>query len=243
MLRRKDCASTFHRLPLWPCPSCDGGELRGSEMRYGAAAGVAPAIDGGYLEQWDDSGVFSDVLTCSNRRCQGSVVVTGIYTSYPESDDGRNTHIGRRLTVKGIYPAVSIISWPDYTPHPVTEALRRSFSLFWSDPQACVATIRTCIERLLDQFSPPGDKYVALAIRLQSIAMTHPDLMEAGRLIKDLGNEGAHGHDIDRDQLLAVYELLELELKVLFNDDNERRKQLRDQLKTRAAVKKASSNP
>jgi hypothetical protein len=60
---------------------------------------------------------------------------------------------------------------------------------------------------------------------------THPDLVEAAGAIKDVGNSGAHGDKVEQAQLLSSYELLEIELRSLFNNDATRRRMLIDDIK------------
>jgi hypothetical protein len=48
---------------------------------------------------------------------------------------------------------------------------------------------------------------------------------------KDIGNSGAHGDAVEQADLLNCYELLEIELRSLFNDDRERRRVLIDEIK------------
>jgi hypothetical protein len=54
----------------------------------------------------------------------------------------------------------------------------------------------------------------------------------AAEAIKDVGNVGAHGDAVDQTKLLVALELLEIELRQLFNDDPARRQELVKELKT-----------
>jgi hypothetical protein len=60
---------------------------------------------------------------------------------------------------------------------------------------------------------------------------THPDLVDAAGAIKDVGNSGAHGDKVEQAKLLSSYELLEIELRSLFNNDATRRRMLIDDIK------------
>jgi hypothetical protein len=59
----------------------------------------------------------------------------------------------------------------------------------------------------------------------------HPELVEAADVLREVGNQGAHGDAVDRDRLLAAYELFEIELRKLFTDDTARRRTLIDKLR------------
>jgi len=134
-------------------------------------------------------------------------------------------------SVRAFHPALKIIEMPPETPAPISEALLRSFSLFWSDHQACAGAIRVAIEGIAGYLGEPrvvGKTARSLAKRLKLLEPRHSELVEAANAIKDVGNEGAHGDEVDQTKLLDCYELLELELRGLFNNDAVRRRALID---------------
>jgi hypothetical protein len=95
--------------------------------------------------------------------------------------------------------------------------------------------IRTAIEGIaehLGQSARQNGKFVGLDRRLSNLDGRHTDLVEATKAIKDIGNDGAHGDEVDRDKLLTAYELLEIELRLLFNDDSVRREALIKRLRS-----------
>jgi hypothetical protein len=133
-------------------------------------------------------------------------------------------------TVRDIYPAIHLIDISTNVTKPIAEALKRSFGLYWRDPQACAGAIRTAISGAcehLGQAAKQNGKVVQLGIRLRKLSGTHPNLVQAFDVIRDaVGNAGAHGETVDRDKLLTTYELLEIELRSLFSDDSSRRRNL-----------------
>jgi hypothetical protein len=246
MISRDLCEVRFESFPSWPCPVCGGrGILRVSDrpVQRASAAQVAFAIDEGHPEQWDDSGVFCVALTCTNDGCGQGVAVLGDYANYAFDGPymvparGIQIDIRCRYVVHAIHPAVRLINFPKTTPQIIVSALERSFALYWSDPQACAATVRVAIERISDLLGSRRldrrGKPVLLGTHLKDLKSKHPDLVEAAELIKDLGNEGAHGKSVERYNLLAAYELLEIGLMRLFEDASARRIELLDQLKNR----------
>jgi hypothetical protein len=83
-------------------------------------------------------------------------------------------------------------------------------------------------------FGQPGivaGRFVALGTRLKRLKASHPDIVEAAEAIKDVGNVGAHGDTVEQAKLLACYELLEIELRALFNSDASRRRSLIDDIR------------
>jgi len=71
-----------------------------------------------------------------------------------------------------------------------------------------------------------------LAKRLKNLTSHHPTLAKVASVIKDFGNIGAHGNAVEREKLIAAYELIEIELRALFEDTDSRRDILIGQLKT-----------
>jgi hypothetical protein len=117
-------------------------------------------------------------------------------------------------SVRGFHPALKIIEMPEETPQPISDAIARSFQLFWSDHQACAGAIRVGIEGIAGYLGEPrvvGKTARSLGLRLRLLEPKHSELVEAAKAIKDVGNEGAHGDKVDQKKLLDCYELLEIE--------------------------------
>jgi hypothetical protein len=189
---------------------------------------VISAIDDGLIAREDDCGVFSITLRCSSPGCRQGVAVLGDYTAHLV--EGERWVVEHTYEVRDIYPAILLIDIPDKLTHePIAEALRRSFALYWRDPQACAVTIRTAIEGIAEHLGQPpkqNDKFISLETRLNQLGEKHADIVEAAKAIKDIGNDGAHGGAVNRDKLLTAYALLEIELRRIFNDDDLRRQTL-----------------
>jgi hypothetical protein len=233
MIDRKLCTPGFGYFLQWRCPACEHGVLEQERdmIRHWPAAGVAFAIDEGQILRSDGYGVFSATLKCSNRACRQGVAVLGDYTSFELDAEYDYEH---RYSVRMFHPPLKLIDVPAEAPEPISEALSRSFALFWSDYGACAGVIRVAIEALVEHLGEPrlvGGKFVQLGTRLKRLAATHPEIVEAAEAIKDIGNGGAHGDKIEQAKLLSCYELLEIELRGLFNNDATRRRMLIDNLK------------
>jgi hypothetical protein len=224
--------------PSWPCPICKLGSLQRGEKSASRwpNANVKYAIDEGFIEHWDDNGVFSMTLHCSNSDCHQGVAVLGDYSCNLVDDDYQRMAIDTNYRVRDVHPAILLIDIPNkLVPEPIAGALHRSFSLYWRDPQSCAVAIRTAIERIaehLGQSARQNGRFIGLERRLSNLDGKHTDLVEAAKAIKDIGNDGAHGDEVDRDKLLTAYELLEIELRLLFNDDSLRREALIKRLKS-----------
>lgn len=233
------CRIGLTYFPHWPCSACKQGFLQNHEkksVQLWPEKGVANAIDEGYLERWDDNGVFSVTLVCSNPACQQGVAVLGDYSSSLVDNDWQRMQIERTYKVRDIHPAILLIDIPaSLTPEPIAGALERSFALYWRDPQACAVTIRTAIEEIANHLGQPAKqngKFISLERRLNKLDAKYAHIVEAAKAIKGIGNDGAHGDAVDRDKLLMAYELLEIELRQIFNDDDLRRQTLITKLRS-----------
>jgi hypothetical protein len=205
-------------------------------VQMGCATGVVRAINAGDMDEYDCSGVFSALLVCSNSACGQGVAVLGDYSSRPVLVAYiEEPQIVYTYEVRDIHPAILLIDIPANLTAPIAGALQRSFALYWRDPQACAVTIRTAIEGIaehLGQPSPQNGKFISLEACLNNLDKKHAHIVEAAKAIKDIGNAGAHGDTVDRDKLLTAYELLEIDLRQIFNDDDLRRQTLITKLRS-----------
>lgn len=233
MIDRKLCTPGFGYFLSWRCPVCEQGTLGREKdtIKHWPAAGVYFAIEEGHILRSDDYGVFSATLKCSNMACMQGVGVLGNYSSFELDAQYDYEH---RYSIRAFHPPLKIIDVPKATSKPIAEALERSFALFWSDYSACASVLRVAIEALaehLGQRRKVGDKFMPFGVRLNNLKSSHPDVAEAGEAIKNIGNGGAHGDKVEQDKLLTCYELLEIELRKLFSNEEVRRRELIESLR------------
>lgn len=231
------CRPTFSEFPAWPCPACKRGSLRFDHnlLRRWPNKGIVYGIEEGYLFRGEDDGVFSILLKCADYPCNQGVAVLGDYSSRIVDAHTYETEI--TYTVRDAHPAIMLFDVAEkLIPEMVRVPLLRSFALYWRDPQACAAAIRTTIEALVDTLGvsrTKDGKRVSLGQRLRRLETSpHAQIVEAAKAIKDIGNDGAHGDAVDRGKLLASYELLEIEMRGLFNNDEVRKQTLISRLKS-----------
>jgi hypothetical protein len=101
--------------PSWTCSACRLGNLERGEkpVNRWPHAGVAHGIEEGFVEHWDDHGVFSTTLHCSNSSCRQGVAVLGDYSRNLIDDDYQRMAIASTYRVRDIYPAILLIDIPD----------------------------------------------------------------------------------------------------------------------------------
>lgn len=234
MINRNVCRGQFTRLPSLPCPECKQSTLECDHetIKRWPAARVIEGIDEGHIFRWDEYGVFTAIMKCSNQGCSQGMAALGDYNAY-EFELGQMAY-GFKYTLRDLYPTPFIIDIPALTSEPIASALKRSFRLFWIDTQACAGAIRVAIEEITAQLGQPRTKVSgSLGVRLEKLRPTHPQLVEAAGAIKTIGNDGAHGDEVAQDSLFACYELIEIELRRLFSDDETRRKAAIEVLKAK----------
>ena len=151
------CKTTFFSIPPWPCPACKQGTLQNfkdgeNPFRHWPARGLVHGIDEGAIDRWDVSGVFSATLRCSSRQCQQGVAVIGNYATHQTGALPWETD--HKYEIIDIHPALLLIDIPEATPRPIEVATNSSFPLYWRDPQACAARLRTAVERVVDHLGP-----------------------------------------------------------------------------------------
>jgi len=198
---------------------------------------MAAAIDHDPLTNFEAYGVFCAVMVCVNDACLQGVVVIGDYSTHtPDGMDASyNFPVERKYIINAVHPAIRLIDTPQQLPSPILMPLEESFALYWGHPQACAASIRTAIEGIADHLGQPrqvNGKYIPLAQRLKNLTPEHPTLAKVAIAVKDFGNIGVHGSTVEHEKLLAAYELVEIELRLLFQDTDSRRDVLIGKLKT-----------
>jgi hypothetical protein len=231
------------RFPHWPCPECGHGvlQLAGRSIRFALSAGMSFAIDLDPLANFEAYGAFCATMVCVNEACSQGVVVIGDYSThtpegmYYSGRGGYDFPVERKYVINAIHPAFRLINIPQASPPPILAPLEESFALYWGHPQACAASIRTAIEGITDHLGQPREvngKFVSLAQRLKNLTPQYPALAKVATAIKNFGNIGAHGNTIEHNKLLAAYELVEIELRLLFEDTDSRRDLLIGKLQT-----------
>lgn len=142
-------AVTQSSIPNWPCPSC-GRHLvaHGVPKFHEQASSEANHGHEDFDPDWIRE-IFSGQAACS--ACKDRVLYWGTSSFEPDEDpEGGLQLMVRAPLVVGIFPAPPMISLPPKCPTPVSNELRKAFSLYWSDPSSALNRIRCAVERLCD---------------------------------------------------------------------------------------------
>lgn len=216
--------------PEITCPNCNKGVLTllNENMK------IRITKDGRELENigeyLDVTFKFSALLICNNKFCQDVTATSGIGTVEQEYyvDEGGYDDFEYKeyFLPKFFCPPLNIINPRSEYPDKVRQILVESFSLFFADTSACANKIRQVVEEILSDHDVPRlsrknrrQNFITLHKRIERFNTDYPELTDLGRsffAIKFIGNGGSHVGEVDKDQLLDAYTILEHALDELY---------------------------
>ncbi|MBA3774623.1 MAG: DUF4145 domain-containing protein [Ramlibacter sp.] len=201
--------------PEWPCPACHAGVLvleKGS-LRHAATDASMRDRD---EEWWGPEHVvysFTAWAACSNQSCGEKFALTGTGGLEEYYGDDGDSEYADVFHLRHCHPTLHMIAVSDNCPEALRDALNAAFSLFWIDRPSAAGRIRVAVERLLDHLAIPTKNakggYLPLDDRIDAFGKS--DSVHGAQLmaLKWLGNVGAHTIDVNADDLLAAFEVLE----------------------------------
>lgn len=203
--------------PAWPCPICNKGvytlipttlvrkETIPSKRRKGPNS---PAEEIEYT--------FTTWIQCSH--CGQEAVVSGVGGVEDDFDfDNKRMVWTRYYLPRFCSPMPDIFDIPKRCPETIKNELRAGFALFWLDEGAAANRLRTSLERLMDHLGVKKRiinakrKYqpIKLHDRIDIFSKKEPSLGEQLMSLKWLGNTGSHEGKVQKNDLLAAYEIME----------------------------------
>jgi hypothetical protein len=206
---------TAHGCPDWPCPVCNAGLLVLDKGTLVSVATKASMRDS-HEDWWGLEHVilsFTAWAECSNKTCGERFSLAGRGSVEEDPDEyGERQHV-EVFDLKYCQPTLRIIAWSENCPEAVVDALHAACALYWIDGPAAAARIRVAVERLLDHLgiaSKNGNGgRLPLDARINSFAKTDPTHGPQLMALKWLGNVGAHTPDVNTDDLLSAFEVME----------------------------------
>lgn len=143
--------------------------------------------------------------------------------------------------------APPIINFTNLVPLNIRKEMQRSFRLYWVDLPACANSIRTCIELLLThqkikriEITKNGKEYIlSLHKRIELFREKHTDLGDSLLAAKWIGNAGSHPEQLNRDDILDSYEIIEHVFDQLFEQKTKRIAQLSREVNQRRKPRSA----
>ncbi len=226
----------------YTCPTCKQGSLVPDDASFKELEPPHSKSEHNH-EDWDPDWItyrFSFSCICDNKNCgeiayvAGSGAVEERYSEKHQVERYTNYHI------QSFFPAPSLIHIPKEASKEVTSLLEKSFALYWVDVSAAANALRASLEALLDQLKIPRskkntkEKVVRLNLhkRLEIWSTKQSDFAELCLVLKEVGNLGSHGEDVQENHYLGVLEIYAHVLAQLYEDDAARIKKLAEKIKS-----------
>lgn len=179
-------------------------------------AATKESLGGQDEEWWGPEHVvysFTAWATCSNHGCADKFALAGTGSVEVEPDENWNANYVDVFELKYCHPILPIISVSANCPEAVRAALKAAFGLYWVDRPSTAGRIRVAVERLLDHLGIPNKSgnggYLSLDDRIETFKKSDEAHGAQLMALKWLGNVGAHTVDVNNDDLLAAFEVLE----------------------------------
>lgn len=201
--------------PEWSCPTCKAGVLVLEKGSFKSAS-TKNSMEHSGEEWW---GLEHVVLTCtawaicSNQKCGERFALAGRGGVEENWDEDAGKQYEEIFQLRYCHPTLDLISVSENCPEAVREALSAAYVLFWVDRPSAAGRIRVAVERLLDHLGIPNKTvkgaYLPLDARID--AFMKSDATNGAQLmaLKWLGNVGAHTVDVNVDDILSAFEVLE----------------------------------
>lgn len=223
------------KLPGYPCPRCANGKMKPikdtlsvREPRYVSDWREANPHDW----EWDHvTERWSATMRCDEAGCGEIVNLIGDVdvVESPYTDGDGDIHLGYEevLRIQAMFPASPLFRVSDAVPKKVAAQLEIAFRMYWTDVSACVARLRTAVERLLDdqgvltEKKTKKGKFVRMDLydRIDSFA-AGAGAAHSGQLqsLRHIGNLGTHGgDDVDDGDLFDAIDVLEFVLTGIYD--------------------------
>lgn len=218
-------------IPDWTCPHCAKSILK---IRSFESDETALSKEWQSHEDWEPEFIrfsFSGSLICPT--CEEFVSFLGngwleLYNRYDYQTERYMEEGKACYAPKYFYPALVLFEIPDKCPEKIREIISESFALYWSDLASCANKIRVSLEILMDEFRVKktyinrnrNRKRLSLHQRIEEFKKLKKDVAEFLLAIKWIGNTGSHIGELNKMDILETYEMLELALNKLY-DNNE----------------------
>lgn len=213
-------------MPAWRCPHCSDGALtliKDSLKRTETAASLKAHDHPDWGPEMNVDR-FSMKMKCM--KCNDPVLCVGTTRTIEEYDGDLGWVFSDALVPTYFEPYVPVILIPSKCPDSVSDQVLKASSLIWCSPASSGNKIRVAVEQLMDEQGIPKNKNDTLDYRIQIFASKNKDIGEKLRAIKWIGNTGSHSDNLELEDVLDAFELLEFCLEELYEGRSTRLKAL-----------------
>lgn len=233
----------------WPCPNCKRNSLQILKEQFWNGQTAESKKMREEEEFWDIEWinlVFSGVLICSN--CSEHITFTGKGNPEPqgfydyELDQMHHQYV-EEFVPTFFEPSLNIFEIPEKCPDSVTDEIKNSFKLFWSDLPASANRIRTSLEVLLNEhkvkrFEINGGKRKPISLHKRILIFDNKELTDLLMAIKWIGNTGSHLGDLQTIDILEAYKMFEFALNKIYNNQEIEIKKITKEINKRKGTRK-----
>ena len=233
-MNRNNWLSTwFHEgsRPDWSCPYCKNGKLVKHSLTFDEtnSSKWSQENDPQFQIEWTIHRV-TGIFKCSH--CSEVAVMIGKGSVEYAQTGPEDWGYEHSYEPKYFEPPIQVFQISKKCPKPVREEIIKAFSLFWCDYAACATKIRIAIEHIMDDQGIKNwgkDKknkrvrlFLGVRLQLFEAKTRHKDVAKHLKAIKWIANEGSHVGELNREDLLDGFELLEYSLEQLYDNKNAR---------------------
>ncbi len=190
------------------------------------------AIQYSEIKRWTQAR-FTGFLKCTNDNCQELVTFTGLAKIPIKNPQGSYPMATCEVLLPEYFsPPLPILPLASVYPERLRCELIRSFSLFFNDSASASNRLRTAIELLLEDQNIPNvfigedgqpeknkhgkTVYRNLHTRIEELMKRNHDLGKMLLAVKVFGNEGTHGSELSKNDLLEAYRVIDYVLSELY---------------------------
>ncbi len=216
-------------LPPWTCPICNLGIIKGDKntLKIEQSQATLKARRSLNYNKLNETAEFrfAGFLICDNSLCREKIAIAGKGELYSTAID-KPVNIqfkGERYSVyipKYFEPALNIFVISESCPSDISIQIKKSFSHFFNDLNACANAIRTSLELIMNEQRIPKTnkkgKLIELGQRIVLFNDINPNIQPFIEAVKWIGNAGSHIEVVDRIDILDGYELLKYVIEELY---------------------------
>ncbi|CAM3714114.1 hypothetical protein FSS13T_27180 [Flavobacterium saliperosum S13] len=218
----------------YPCPFCNTGVLTLKER----ILSITPY--GKDMEYYNyNNGIdhlFSGILICKNAECNEIVIISGsclrdIVIGDEQPDGG---YLERRISTyypKFFFPNLKLFPINKTIPKEVKEQINFAFSHYFNDLSSSANRIRNAIELILDDLKAPKSRktkagkkqtFKTLHSRIEHFSKKNVKISKLLLALKIIGNEGSHVGNVQNEDILNAFEILEMLLEFTYQKQHQR---------------------
>jgi len=217
---------TMNKIPKWNCSSCQEGKLFFKEEDITAFETIEEKKKKNKSKKkiYLFEKYFLGTITCNNPECKEIFTIAGKLKLEKNSNSKFEKSCIENYYPQYIFPTLHIFNIPEETAYDVQEAIITAFKVFWINNSACANAIRTTVELILNDknikiIEKTNKKWRKLSLheRIELFKNINSEIANKLMALKWIGNAGSHDEELENENLLDAFEILQIALEKLYN--------------------------